>query len=78
MISTKYVFMLVMLVLVGSMHDKILGYERITTDENHFALVKKYLLNDSSLARSNLPILWIHVEGEINARWWESFYSRNT
>ena len=78
MISTKYVFMLVMLVLVGSMHDKILGYERITTDEKHYELVKKYLLNDSSLAKSNLPILWIHVETEINARWWESFYSRNT
>ena len=78
MISTRYVFMLVMLVLVGSMHDKFINYESETTDESHYELVKKYLLNNSSLARSKLPILWIHVPAEINSRWWQSFYSRNT
>ena len=38
--------------------------------------LEEYLLNNSSLAKSNLPILWIHIPHEVNARNWESFYSR--
>ena len=49
-------------------------------DENmrNYKLVKKYLLNDSSLAQSKKPIIWIHMVYDINARWWPSFSSRNT
>lgn len=76
--NMKYVFMLVMLILVGSMHDKFINYESINEENRHYELVRKYLLHDSSLARSKLPLIWIHVDKEINARWWESFGSRNT
>jgi hypothetical protein len=40
-------------------------------------LIQKYLLNDS-VTSSNKPIMWVHTSHEINSRYWESFYSRNT
>lgn len=78
MISTKYVFMLVMLVLVGSMHEKFIDYDNHNESKVHYDMVKQYLLNESSLARSSSPIIWIHVDPDINARWWSSFGSRNS
>ena len=44
----------------------------------NYKLVEKYLLNDSSLAQSKKPIIWLHMNYEKNARWWPSFSSRNT
>ncbi len=44
----------------------------------NYKLVRQYLLNDSSLAQSKKPIIWIHMVYETNARWWPSFSSRNT
>lgn len=78
MISMRYVFMLVMLVLVGSMHDKFIDYDNNNAQKLHYGMVKNYLLNESSLATSSSPIIWIHVNPEINSRWWASFGSRNT
>ena len=78
MINTKYVFILVMILLVGSMKDKLFKYDLKTTDEKHYEIVKNYLLNDSSLARSKLPIIWVHVKNDINSRSWKNFNSRNT
>jgi len=48
------------------------------TPEDHYRIVEKYLINDSSLARSKKPIMWVHVSRELNARWWESFGSRSS
>jgi len=45
---------------------------------NNYKLVEKYLLNNSSLAQSKKPIIWLHMTYEKNARWWPSFSSRNT
>jgi hypothetical protein len=45
---------------------------------NNYKLVQTYLLNDSSLAQSKKPIIWLHMTYEKNARWWPSFSSRNT
>ena len=70
--------MLVLLLLVGSMKEKLVGLTRTDEEERHYELVKKYLLHDSSLARSKLPIMWIHMEQRVNSRWWKSFGSRNT
>ena len=74
----KYLFMLVMLILVGSMKDKLLTNDGLNEKNKHYDLVKDYLLNESSLARSKSPIIWIHVDPDINSRWWASFGSRNT
>lgn len=78
MITKKYIFMLILLVVVGSMQEKFSKITQTDDDVRHYELVKTYLLNEASLARSRLPILWIHVETNINARWWKNFGSRNT
>lgn len=49
---------------------------RDTIDD--YEIVKKYLLNDSTLYGKNRPKLWIHSEYEINARKWKNFMSRNS
>jgi hypothetical protein len=41
-------------------------------------LIKKYLYNESTLANSKKPLLWIHIDFDTNARWWQSFNSRNS
>jgi len=50
---------------------------REETDDN-YETIKKYLLDDESLAKSKKPILWIHVPREYNARNWTSFGSRSS
>ena len=53
------------------------GYN--TTDEelDKYNLVRKYLLNESD-SLDGKPFLWIHTKHKINARNWQSFYSRNS
>tara|TARA_Y100000768_G_scaffold206226_1_gene155411 strand:- start:6042 stop:7019 length:978 start_codon:yes stop_codon:yes gene_type:complete len=74
----KYVLYITTLVAIGILYEKFNMKNQLDNDIHEYEMVRKYLLNDSSLARSKMPILWIHVDKEINARWWESFYSRNT
>ena len=54
--------------------------ERIQDNDEHdqYDKVKKYFLNNTSLAKSKLPILWIHVPYEHNSRNWENFGSRKS
>ena len=74
----KYLIYIVVLVTTGILYEKYKIHNQNDEDLNQYDLVKKYLLNDSSLARKDVPILWIHASHDINARWWASFYSRNS
>lgn len=47
-------------------------------EDVEYKLLKQYLVNDSSLARSDKPIIWIHNEYPVNDRHWLSFGSRNS
>ena len=58
-------------------------YNNIQNDDEkkcQFKKYKQYLIEYTSTEKVDLnkPILWIHVSHEKNARWWQSFYSRNT
>jgi hypothetical protein len=48
------------------------------TSNDEYALIKKYLLNESPLYGFNKPKLWIHSKYEVNSRQWKSFQSRTT
>lgn len=74
----RYVLYIIVLISVGILYEKYKQHNDKEDDERQYDLVRKYLLNNSSLARSHLPIIWIHASKEVNARWWPSFYSRNT
>lgn len=41
-------------------------------------LLKKYFYNDDSTIKNDKPIIWIHLTHDVNSRWWQNFYSRNT
>jgi len=75
---TKYIFMLLILFIFGYFYE---GYKKEEAKANKmedYDLIKKYLLNDSTLAKSDKPILWIPIEFQVNARSWASFGSRNS
>ena len=52
--------------------------ETKNNEENGYNLVAKYFINEKSVSNIEKPIMWIHIPYDINARKWESFYSRNT
>jgi len=74
----KYALSLLGLLAVGILYEKLNIRSLQDEDTRNYELVKKYLLNDSSLARSKYPIIWIHLNYEPNARRWLNFGSRLT
>jgi len=74
----KYGASLLVLMAVGMLYEKYKGYIDDDEEIKHYELVRKYLLNDSSLAQSKRPIIWIHLNYEQNSRRWLSFGSRNS
>lgn len=75
---SKYIITLVILVASGILYDKYKIKNKIDDDVENYELIKKYLLNDSSLANAKKPVLWIHLDYVENARNWYSFGSRNS
>ena len=55
----KYIFVMLLLFVLGFIFDKYKKSEAKRDKMDQYELIKKYLLNDSTLARSDKPILWI-------------------
>ena len=75
---------ILLLFAIGFVYDKFkINIDRDEKKEE-LDIIRKYLLNDrdyytiDQLSSINKPILWIHLEYDINSRKWESFGSRNT
>lgn len=66
------------LTVVGVLYSKYDEKNRLTDEEATYKKIREYLLNESSIAKSKKPLLWIHVPYSINARKWKDFGSRNT
>ena len=60
------------------LYEKYIRHDKQLQSVDHQNLIQQFLLNSDSLEDTKKPILWIHVAHEKNARWWQSFYSRNT
>jgi len=69
---------IISLMSVGILYEKYKNYIADDDDTKNYELVRKYLLNDSTLAQSKRPIIWIHNEYNQNSRFWSSFGSRNS
>lgn len=73
----KVIVIFLLMTIVGYLYDKY----RIKVERNnrisHDDIVRQYLLNDNALT-SKKPIVWVHIDYEVNSRNWESFGSRNT
>ena len=75
---TKYFLGLIAILAVGKVYKKWMKKNDSVQQSKTYELVREYLLNESSLAKSEKPIMWIHIPHEINARNWINFNSRNT
>lgn len=75
---TNYVITLIILMGFGALYNRYREKFDIDDNEKQNDMIKKYLLQDDSLAIVKKPLLWIHVEHVPNARFWESFGSRTS
>lgn len=72
-----YIIPIIVLIATSFLYDQYkIKIERDDEFKN-YDMVKKYLLNGSSLAKSKKPIIWIHAQSETNSRHWSNFNSRN-
>jgi hypothetical protein len=74
----KYIVTIGVLIAVSVAYEKFKDHTEQDEQIRNYEIVKRYLVSDSSLAKSKLPILWIHNQYNVNARNWPSFFSRNT
>ena len=74
----KYIVVILLVCVLGYLFEDYKKSEAKKEKLDEYELIKKYLLNDSTLARTNKPILWIHITFETNARNWASFGSRSS
>jgi hypothetical protein len=73
-----YIIPIIVLVATSFLYDQYKIKIEKDDEFKNYDLVKKYLLNGSSLAKSKKPIIWVHVQSETNSRHWKNFSSRNT
>ena len=71
----KYFYGFVLVTAIGIMYEKYRMKYYPDDELNKIGLIKEFLLNDEDLGK---PILWIHTTHNVNARNWQSFYSRST
>ena len=75
---SHYIYPLTITIVMSLIYSKYQSAEDEDEHIKNYRIVRKYLLNDSSLAQSKKPIIWIHMDYEANARQWQSFFSRKT
>ena len=81
---SKYVVMFVILTGFGILYEKYKLHNEFVDNHHNMDLIQKYLLKKKSsnkfpdsLFNITKPIIWIHINYEVNSREWENFYSRN-
>ena len=89
MIDYKYIFLLVIFVLLHYYREKFVKYDNENTSKYYYDMLNQFLVNkndgvSNSLGKNNKPCLWIHLHNDnsiipsTNQRNWLNFYSRNT
>jgi hypothetical protein len=78
MLTTGYIISIFILITIGILYQRYLEKKAKNAKYDNYTEIKKYLLNDSSLAKSKKPIMWIHTPYEYNSRDWLSFGSRSS
>ena len=78
MLVANYIILVIIIIALGILYQKYCEKQSLIMPEDGYSEIRKYLLNESSLAKSKKPILWIHVPHEYNSRNWLSFGSRSS
>lgn len=77
-LSPKLVAFYLVIILAGIAYNRYAKSQEGNNMSDDYNLIKKYLLNDKSLADTRKPFMWIFIDYEVNARNWSSWGSRNT
>ena len=87
---SNYIYTLIVSLVIGFFYNRYKRFEDVGEEKASYAMVQKYLINmtpndandndneDVAKKQFKKPILWIHMKYDVNARWWSSFYSRNS
>ena len=78
MLVANYIILVIIIIALGILYQKYCEKQSLLMPGDSYEEIRKYLLNESSLAKSKKPILWIHVPHEYNSREWLSFGSRSS
>jgi len=74
----NYIYLFVILIVLWFLYNRYEDKRAIEENVGNYDAIQKYLLNESSLADTKKPILWIPITYEYNARNWISFGSRSS
>ena len=72
---TTILLVIMVIVISKYMYSNYQKHSESIQSHQHYKLVSEYLLNGK---KTRGPMIWIHLPSEINARNWESFYSRTS
>ena len=72
---TNLILLIVFAILSQYLYRSYKLTEELFESNEHYQLVSDYFIGEQMSKRK--PILWIHTSTELNARNWDSFYSRN-
>jgi len=78
MTSLAYGTGFILIISIGILYEKWRSKNERQQQQEDYNNISKYLLSESSLAKSKKPILWIPIHFEYNARQWQSFGSRSS
>ena len=82
MLLLTYIIAFIILITLSIFYQRYLEKQAEMQEQDleheNFKDIRKFLLNDSSLAKSKKPILWVYIPHEYNARKWVSFGSRSS
>lgn len=78
MLVANYIILVIIIIALGILYQKYCEKQYRMLPGDSYEEIRKYLLNESSLAKSKKPILWVHIPHEYNSRDWLSFGSRSS
>ena len=76
--SSNLFILFFILIVLGILYRKFEDKRILQESDDTYQSIQDYLLDDTVLADSKKPILWIHVPYEFNSRNWLNFGSRNS
>jgi len=75
---TTYIILFLLLIGLAFLYKRMEQKRSKEENKNIYSEIQNYLLDESSLAKTKKPILWIHIPYEYNSRKWLSFGSRSS
>ena len=77
MISTRTILVVLISIASVVVYRNYKKSEDRYDERDHYHYAKQYFLGDDKI-HARKPFLWVHAQGELNAREWESFGSRGS